>query len=101
MLWHGWTGSQFGLSRLDGGFLIRTDHPDPLFEQGSGVFIQAQDRAGPLQEGFGLLNVLPGMEPPGTDLLGGEPTADGSGRNGRPGWNRCYMTSQFGSTPMS
>jgi len=39
MLMYSWTGSLFGLSRLDGGFLIRADHPDPLLEQGSGVFI--------------------------------------------------------------
>jgi len=79
MLADGRTGSLFSLSCLDGGFFIGTDHPDPLFEQGSGLFIQAQDRASALQEGFGILNMLPGMEPPGADLLGGEPPPNGPG----------------------
>src|SRR6266487_3827830 len=97
----GRTRCLLGLTGLDRGFLIRTDHPDPLFEQGNCVFIQAQDRASPLQEGFRLLDMLPGMVTPGMDLLSSEPTAHSSGRNGRQGRNRCDMTSQFGPTPTS
>ncbi len=34
-----WTGSLLCLPRLDAGFLICTNDPDALFEQGRGLFI--------------------------------------------------------------
>src|SRR6266496_5249383 len=101
MLVDGWTRSLLGLTSLNRGFLIRTDHPDPLFEQGSSVFIQAQDWASPLQEGFGILNMLPGVEAPGADLLSSEPAPNRSRRNSRQGRNGRHISSQFGATPMS
>ena len=79
MLVDGWTRSLFGLTGLNRGFLIGTDDPDTLPEQRSGLFIQVEHRAGALQKDLGILDVLPGMEPPGTDLLGGEPAPNGSG----------------------
>src|SRR6266702_868182 len=84
MLGHGWTRSLLGLTSLNRGFLIGTDHPDP-----------------PLQQCLGFLDVLPGVEPPGADLLGGEPAPDGPRGNGGQGRNGGHMTSQFGATPMS
>src|SRR6266699_63585 len=52
MLGHGWTRSLLGLTSLNRGFLIGTDHPDPLLQQSTSVFVQVEDRTGPLQEGM-------------------------------------------------
>jgi len=79
MVLDGRTGNLFCLTSLNRGFLISTDHPCTLLEQGSGLFIQTKYRLGTLQKCLGLLNVLPGMEPPGADLLGGEPPPNGPG----------------------
>src|SRR5260370_15878986 len=79
MLVDGWTRSLLCLSRLDRGFLIRTDDPDALFKQGSGVFIQAQDWASTHKERLRILNMLPAMVAPATNLLGGEPAPKGAG----------------------
>src|SRR6266699_4433532 len=101
MLANGWTRSSLCLSRLDRGFLIRADDPDPLFKQGRGVFIQLQHGASTQKERFSILDMLPGMVAPRTNLLGFEPAAKGAGRDGRQGRGRSYVSSQFGSTPMS
>jgi len=79
MLMDGWTGSLLCLPCLDAGFLIRTDDPGPLFEQSGGMFIQVQDWAGTLEEWFWILNMLPRMEPPGTNLFVCQPAANGAG----------------------
>lgn len=79
MLADSWTRSLFSLTRLNRRFLIRADDPDTLFEQSNSVFIQAQHWASTLKEGFGILDVLPGMETPGTKLLGGEPASNRPG----------------------
>ncbi len=42
-----------------------------------------------------VLDVLPSVETPGTDLLGGEPTARSSGGNGGQGWHSSHLASEF------
>src|SRR5581483_4370572 len=101
MIGDSWTRSLLSLTSLNRGFLIRTDHPGPLLEQSQSVFIQVEDWAGTLKKRFWILNVLPGTEAPGTDLLGGEPAPNGSGRNGGQGWDGAHMPGEFGPTPMS
>jgi len=101
MLMDGWTGSLLCLSRLDAGFLIRTDDPDALLEQGRSLFIQVKDWASTHQKLLGLLNMLPTMVAPGTDLLGGEPAANGAGRDLRQGRGASRIASQLNSTPTS
>jgi hypothetical protein len=59
MLMYGWTGSLLCLPRLDAGFLIRTDDPDTLLEQGRSPFIQVEDWASTHQERLRILNMLP------------------------------------------
>src|SRR5260221_12490684 len=101
MLVNGRTRSLLYLTRLDRGFLIRTDDPDALFKQGSGVFIQVQDWASTHKERLRILNMLPGMVAPGANLLGFEPAAKGAGRDVRQGRVRRHIASEFGATPMS
>jgi len=47
------------------------------------VFIQLEHGTSTEKERFGILDVLPGMVTPGMNLLGGEPTAKGTGRDVR------------------
>src|SRR6266487_4981395 len=82
-------------------FLICADHPDALLEQGCGLFIQAQHRTGTHEKRFRLLDVLPGMIPPGMDLLSFEPSPNRPSFNGWQGRDRCDMTGQFEPTPTS
>jgi len=77
MLWDRWARGVFGFTCLDRGFLINTNDPGALLEQGLGLFIQMQDWTRALQEGFLVLDLLPGMETPRTNLLSGEPTPNG------------------------
>jgi len=79
MLMYGWTRSLLSLPRLNTGFLIDANHPDSFSEQSSRVFVQVQDWLCPLEKLLRVLNVLPCMVTPGVDLLGSEPTANGSG----------------------
>jgi len=79
MLGDGWTGCLFGLACLDGRFLIGANHPDAILQQRMGVLIELQDRTGTVQKCLLILDVLPGMEPPGADLLGSEPPPNRSG----------------------
>src|SRR5260370_282138 len=79
MLVVGRTRSLFGLTSLNRGFLIGTDDPDALPEQRSGLFIQLEHRAGALQKDLGILDAVPGMGPPGADLLNGEASPNGCG----------------------
>src|SRR5260370_932526 len=101
MLGDRWTGRLFGLTRLDGSFLISTHYPGPVLQQGMGLFVELQHWTGTLQERVGVLDVLPGMETPGADLLSGQPAPNGTRRNGWQGRNCCHMARQLGSTPMS
>lgn len=93
-------GGLLCLLRLDRRFLVGTDHPDALFKQGRGVFIQLQHGASTQKERFSTLDVLLGMVAPRTNLLGFEPAAKGAGRDGRQGRGLSHVASQFGSTPM-
>lgn len=79
MLLDGWTRSLLGLSRLDTGFLIDTDHPDPLLEQSRGLFIQLQHGASTQKKRLSILDVLPAMVAPRADLLNYQPAANGAG----------------------
>src|SRR6266496_3015616 len=101
MLRHCWTGSLFGFASLDTGFLIGTDDPDALLEQGRSLFVDVKHRPGTREKLLRLLDMLPGMEAPGTDLLGGEPAPNGSGRNGRQGRESGCRAGEFPSTPVS
>jgi hypothetical protein len=67
-----WAGTLLCLSRLDTGFLICTNDPDALFEQGCGVFIQLQNRTSTIEKLLRFLDVLEGDENArgGSALLG-------------------------------
>jgi hypothetical protein len=69
------------LAGLDRGFLIGANHPDTLSQQVFGPIVQLQDRARPLQESLQVVNVLPGMQAPGLQLIGGKPALQRAGRN--------------------
>jgi len=64
------------------------------------VFIEPQHWTRPLQERLWLLDMLPGMEPPGTDLLSSQPTANGSRRDLWQARSGSDVAGEFGSTPM-
>src|SRR5438105_15906918 len=87
MLWQSWARSLFALTGLDRRFLISADHPGAIFQQDMGLFIELQHGASTLQKRFRVLDVLPGMEAPGADLLRSEPPSNRSGRNGGQGRN--------------
>jgi hypothetical protein len=56
----GRAGSVFGLTRLDRGFLITTDHPNAFLEERLRVFIEPQHWPCPMQELLWVLDMLPG-----------------------------------------
>ena len=79
MLVYSGTKSLLCFPRLDAGLLICANHPDALFEQGSGLFIHLEHRTGTQKERFSILDMLPAMIAPGTDLFGCKPAANGAG----------------------
>ncbi len=89
----------FALPCLNGGFLIETDQPGAFVQECLCLAIGVQDRTGSLQEGDGIMDMLPGMIAPGAKAFGFEPAADRTCREAREGRILDDVSSQFGPTP--
>ena len=70
-----WARELFTLARLHGGFLIQTEQPDACLQEGTRLTIGVEHRTGALQEGDGIMDMLPGMIAPGADTFGGSAIA--------------------------
>ncbi len=69
--------------------------------QGSGLFIQLQHGASTREIRFRVLDMLPGMVTPGTNLLGCKPAANGAGRERRQARSSRHRACQGCTAPMS
>ena len=99
LAWACWTRRLFAFSCLDGGFLIEADQPGPCAQEASRLSIGLQHRASPLQEGVGIMDVLPGVIAPRAKAFGFEPATHRACRDARKAGILGHAAGQFGSTP--
>lgn len=74
-----WARWLLTLPCLNGGFLINSDEPGAFLQECSRLSIGLQDRAGAVQEGHGIMDVLPSVIAPRTKAFGSEPPTDRTG----------------------
>src|SRR6266568_7463949 len=60
-----WARRQLALTGMNGGFFIQTDQPRALLQECSCLSIGFEYRASSLEERSGIMDMLPGMIPPG------------------------------------
>ncbi len=94
-----WARRLLTLTRLDGGFLIEAKQPGACSQERLRLGIGLEDRASPLQEGLGVMNVLPGVIAPGAKPFRFEPAAHAAGREVRQRRILADASRQLGSAP--
>ncbi len=99
LAWACWARRLFRFSCLDGGFLIEANQPGACSQEDSRLTIGVQHRTSSLQEGGGIMDVLPGVIAPRAKTLGFEPTTHRAGRDVRQRGILGHTSGQLGSTP--
>ena len=99
LAWACWARRLFALPCLNGGFLIETDQPGACLQECSCLAIGLEHRTSSLQEGDGIMDVLPSVIAPGAKAFGFEPATHRTGRDARKGGILGHVLGQFGSTP--
>ena len=94
-----WARRLLALASLNGGFLIKTDEPDACSQERSRLAVGLQDGTRSLQEGDGIMDVLPGVIAPGTKAVGFEPAAHATGPEVRQRRILADASRQLGSAP--
>ena len=99
LTWACWTQKLLALTGLNGGFLIQSVQPGASTQECLCLAIGFEHRTSPLQEGLGVMDVLPGMIAPGTDSFGFEPAANRTCTEARKRRGLGEATCQLGSAP--
>src|SRR5438067_8614423 len=94
-----WARQLFTFARLQGGFLIQTEQPDSCLQEGTRLTIGVEHRTSALQEGDGIVDMLPGVIAPRAETFGFEPATHRAGRDARKAGILGHTTGQFGATP--
>ena len=94
-----WARRLLTLACLNGRFLVQTDQPGSCSQENACLGISLEDRASPVQEGLGVMNVLPSVRAPGTKAFGLEPATNRAGRKTRQRGILRHASCQFGSAP--
>lgn len=81
LAWACWARRLLAFTGLNGGFFIQTDQPGACLQECSCLSIGFEYRASSLEERGGIINMLPGMIPPGTNTFGSEPPTYRTGRD--------------------
>src|SRR5450755_1716919 len=99
LAWVGWARWLLPFASLDRGFLVETDQPRACAQERSRLTVCFEHWTRSLQEGLGMMDVLPGMIAPGTNAFGSEPASYCARRDAWKRWVLGHTTSQFRSTP--
>src|SRR5207245_3425058 len=94
-----WARQVLAFTGLDGGFLVQTNQPGPLSQERLRLTIGVEHRTRSLQEGGGIMDMLPGVIAPGTKPFCFEPAPHGTGGKRRQARILPHMPSELRCAP--